>query len=138
MKVTFITVAYNTPHFIRNLLKGVEAAQFAFPFEYILVDNGSDGTADMVRVRFPWVRVITGQGNVGFAAGNNLGLKVATGDYVMLVNPDLTLFAGEIEKLIAFADADPSIGFVAPKLLNPNGTIQHNVHRFPRLLTPAY
>jgi len=138
MKVTFITVAYKTPHLIRNLLKGVEAARFAFPFEYILVDNGDDDTADMVRERFPWVKVISGHGNVGFAAANNRGFTEATGEYVMLINPDLTIFSGEMEKLVAFADADQTIGFVAPRLLNPNGTVQQNVHRFPTMLIPVY
>lgn len=138
MKVTFITVAYKTPHLIRNLLKGVEAAKFAFPFEYYLVDNGSDGTAQMVKELFPWVNVVTGHGNVGFSAGNNLAIRQAKGEYVMLVNPDMTIFPDEIEKLVGYGDANPTIGFVVPKLLNPNGTIQTNVNRFPSILIPVY
>lgn len=138
MKVTFITVCYKTPHHIRNLLKGVEAAKFAFPFEYILVDNGDDGTAGMVRERFPWVTVLNGHGNVGFGKGNNLAIRQAKGEYVMLINPDLTVFPNEIEKLVAFGDANPTVGLIAPKLLNPNGTVQNSINRFPTPMIPVY
>lgn len=138
MKVSFVTVCFKTPHLIRNLLKGVEAAKFGFPFEYVLVDNGGDGTADMVRERYPWARVISGHGNVGFGAGNNIGMREAAGEYVMLVNPDLSIFPGEMEKLLAYADAHPDIGFVGPRLLNPNGTVQKNANRFPTPLIPLY
>lgn len=137
MKVTFVTVCYRTPHLIRNLLKGVEAARFPFPYEYIVVDNGGD-TADMVRETFPWATVISGQGNVGFGAGNNLAIRQAKGEYVMLVNPDLTIFPGEMEKLLAFAESRPDTGIVGPRLLNPNKTVQRTYHRFPHPLIPVY
>lgn len=139
MKVTFVTVCYKTPDLIRSLLKGVEAANFSFPFEYILVDNAAgDGTGDMVREKFPWVRIIDAQGNVGFGRGSNLAMKEAKGEYVMLFNPDLTVFPGEMEKLLAFADAQPDLGIVGPKILHPNRTIQRNFHRFHSLMTPIY
>jgi GT2 family glycosyltransferase len=136
-KVTFITVCYRTPGLIRQLLKGFEAAHLAFPFEYILVDNAAgDGTGAMVRQMFPWVKVIDAPGNVGFGAGNNIAFREATGEYVMLVNPDLTLFPGEMEKLLTFADAHPDIGLIGPKLLNPDRTLQRSFHRFPNPFIP--
>lgn len=139
MKVTFITVCYKTPDLIRSLLRGVEAAAFSFPFEYILVDNcAGDGTGDMVRSRFPWVKVIDAPGNVGFGRGSNLALRGAKGEYVMLFNPDLTVFTGEMEKLLAFADARPDHGIIGPQILNPNRTVQRSFHRFHTVLTPIY
>jgi len=139
VKVTFVTVCYKTPDLIRNLLRGVEAAKFSFPFEFLLVDNNTgDGTGAMVRERFPWVRVIDAPGNVGFGRGNNLAMREAKGEYVMLFNPDLTVFAGEMEKLVAFADAQPSHGIVGPQILNPNGTVQRTFHRFHTFLIPVY
>ncbi|MEO5928028.1 MAG: glycosyltransferase family 2 protein [Patescibacteria group bacterium] len=138
-KVTFVTVCFRTPGLVRQLLSGVEAAALPFPFEYILVDNAAgDGTGAMVREEFPWVKIIDKQGNVGFGAGNNLAFREATGDYVMLVNPDLTFFKGEMEKLLAFADANSDIGFIGPKLLNPDRTLQHSFHRFPSPFIPIY
>lgn len=139
VKVTFVTVCYKTPDLIRNLLKGVEAANFSFPFEYYLVDNNpGDGTGEMVRQRFPWVKVIDSPGNIGFGAGNNQAFRLAKGEYVMLFNPDLTVFAGEMEKLLAFADANARIGIVGPRLQNPNQTLQRTYYRAHRFVTPIY
>jgi GT2 family glycosyltransferase len=138
-KVTFVTVCYRTPGLIRQLLRGFEQANLGFPFEYILVDNAAgDGTAAMVRERFPWVKLIDAQGNVGFGKGNNIAFREAQGEYVMLVNPDLTVFQGEFEKLVAFADANPDIGLVGPKVLNPDRSLQRSFHRFPSPLIPLY
>ena len=99
MKVSFITVFYRTPGLIRQLLKGVEAASPSFAYEFFLVDNASgDETIPMVRERFPWAITIASSVNGGFGAGNNLALSRAQGEYVMLLNPDLTVFPGEMEK----------------------------------------
>ncbi|MFA5129774.1 MAG: glycosyltransferase family 2 protein [Patescibacteria group bacterium] len=138
MKVTFITVCYNTPNLIRVLLRGAEQARFDFPFEYYLVDNGSDGTADMVEKRFPWVTVIRPGKNLGFAKANNLAMAQAKGEYVMLVNPDLTIFSGEMEKLLACADAHTDVGVLGPLLVAPNGVRQETCVRFPSPLIPIY
>ncbi|HWQ99800.1 MAG TPA: glycosyltransferase family 2 protein [Candidatus Methylomirabilis sp.] len=137
-KISFVTVCYNTPNLIRVLLRGVERAGFQFSFEYFLVDNGKDGTAESVRAQFPWVTVVDAGGNVGFAAGNNAAFRRATGEYVMLVNPDLTIFPGEMEKLIAYADEHPDVGIVGPRVNNPNGTRQESCTRFPHALMPLY
>ena len=139
MKVTFVTVAYKTPELIRNLLKGIEQANFSFPFEYIVVNNApGDATAAMIQEKFPWVTYVEAPGNVGFGSGNNIGFRLAKGEYVMCLNPDLTVFKGEMEKLLAFADANAQYGIIGPKLLNPNRSIQRNFHRFPGVLIPAY
>ncbi len=137
-KVSFVTVCYKTPHLVRLLLRGIEAANFSFPFEYFLVDNGGDGTADMVRERFPWVRVIDPGENVGFAKGNNLAFREAKGEYVMLVNPDLTIFPGEMERLLEHADRRSDVGVFGPRLENPDGSRQETCTRYPRPFIPIY
>ena len=138
-KVSFVTVCYRTPGLIRMLLKGVEAANLKFPFEYFLVDNApGDGTSALVRERFPWVQIIETPRNVGFGSGNNLALKRARGDYAMVVNPDLTVFPGELEKLISFMDDHPDVAFAGPALFNPDGTRQDSCYRFPSPLIPLY
>lgn len=138
MKASLITVCYQTPHLIRLLLRGLERAQLSFPCEYFLVDNGHDGTADMVRANFPWVQVISAPGNVGFAAGNNLAIREAKGEYIILVNPDLTVMPGEMEKLVSFADAHPEYGLIGPRLEHPNGERQATSTRFPSPFMPLY
>lgn len=138
-KVSFVTVCYKTPGLIRLLLKGVEASDFKFDFEFFLVDNApGDGTGDMVRQRFPWVQVIDTPRNIGFGAGNNLAIKKALGQYVMLLNPDITVFAGELEKLVKFMDEHPDVAFCGPALNNPDGTRQDSCYRFPHWTIPFY
>ncbi|MBD3250920.1 glycosyltransferase [Candidatus Uhrbacteria bacterium] len=137
-RVTFVTVCYNTPHLVRLLLRGLEESGCNIPYEYLLVDNGSDGTAEMVRTRFPWVRVIQPGRNLGFAKANNLAFAEAQGEYVMLINPDLTFFPGEVERLIAFAEACPEAGVIGPRLENPNGERQETCTRFPHPLMPVF
>ena len=138
-KVTFITVSYKSPDFTRSLLRGVEEAQFSFPYEYIVVDNSvGDATGEMLRTRYPWVRVIDAPGNLGFGRGNNLAFPEVKSEYVMLCNPDLLVFPGEMEKLLAFADAHPEYGIIGPRVLNPNQTVQQSYSRFHELMTPVY
>ena len=136
MKVSFITVCYRTPDLIRNLLRGVEDAKFSFPYEYFLVDNGDDGTAEMVENLFPWVHVIKAGANLGFAKGNNLAIQKAQGEYIMLINPDLIVFPGEMEKLVTEADCQSDAAIFGPCLDTPNGTRQDTCTRFPSPLIP--
>ncbi len=138
-KVTFITVCYRTPDMIRMLLRGFEQAALSFPYEYILVNNApGDGTSQMVRELFPWVKVVDAPGNVGWSAGNNLALRQAGGEFVMIVNPDIIIFQGEMEKLLAEAERMPDAGIVGPRLLNTDRTVQRSFYRFPRFMTPVY
>jgi len=137
--VTFITVNYKTPHHIRHLLKGVEEAEFEFPYEYILVDNNSgDETISMVHQRYPWVRTIESKANVGYGAGNNLALNEARGKYLLLCNPDLTIFPGEVEAWIEWMEARTDVAISGPRILNPDGTDQESCYRFPSIVTPVF
>lgn len=138
-KVTFVTVCYKTPHLIRLLLRGVELANLRFSYEYYLVDNApGDGTGEMVRKRYPWVRVIDAPRNMGFGSGNNMALRRMRGEYAMMLNPDLVVFPGELEKLVSFLDQHPSVGFAGPALFNPDGSRQDSCYRFPSMMMPIY
>jgi GT2 family glycosyltransferase len=137
--VSFVTVNYKTPHFIRQLLQGVQDAKFTFPFEYFLVDNDShDGVLEMVRKEFPWATAIDAGYNSGFAVGNNLGITRSSGKYIVPLNPDLTVFPGEMEKWIAWMDAHPEVGISGPRIFSPDGTDQDSCYRFHSLMTPVY
>ena len=97
----------------------------------IVVDNGStDGTLELVRERFPEARSIE-QENRGFGAGNNAGMRVASGRYFLLLNPDAWLTEGALERLVAFADEHPEAAVVGPRLLNPDGSLQRSVRGYP-------
>jgi GT2 family glycosyltransferase len=97
----------------------------------IVVDNGStDGTLDLVRGQFPEARVVE-QENRGFGAGNNAGMRAASGRYFLLLNPDAWLTEGALEDLVAFADKHPEAAVVGPRLLNPDGSLQRSVRGYP-------
>ncbi|MDO8583655.1 MAG: glycosyltransferase family 2 protein [bacterium] len=137
--VSFVTVSYRMLHFIRHLLTGIQEAAPGFTFEFFLVDNASnDQTVEWVRERFPWVRVIASKENIGLSAANNLALKEATGEFIMHLNPDLTIFSGELDKWVDWMKQRPEVGISGPRLLNPDGTDQDSCYRFHRLMTPVY
>jgi hypothetical protein len=92
----------------------------------------------MVRERFSWAQAIQAPRNEGFGAGNNVGLRLARGRYVILLNPDLTVFPGEMEKWIKWMEDHPDVGISGPRVVNPDGTDQDSCYRFPGLLTPMY
>src|SRR5512133_3921503 len=138
MKITFITVCYKTPNVIRMLLRGFERARFAFPHEFFLVDSGDDRTAEMVRAQFPWVTVIEPKQNLGFAKAHNIAFRQAKGEYVMLLNPDLTVFPGQIESLLEHAEQHQDVGIFGPWLEHPNGARQESCTRFPTMMIPLY
>jgi len=100
--------------------------------EVILVDNHSqDGTVDMVQAEFPWVTLLASPQNLGFAAGNNLGLTRASGEYVALLNPDTECHDGSLARLVDVLRGDPGLGMTAPRLLNSDGTLQPSIRSLP-------
>jgi hypothetical protein len=114
---------------------GNELLEDSLPIaEIIVVDNAStDGSAAMVRERFPGVQLIENRENVGFAAANNQAIAQARGRVLFLLNPDAYLRPGALQGLIGFFDAHPEAAAVGPNVLNSDGTWQAAVFRFPTL-----
>jgi N-acetylglucosaminyl-diphospho-decaprenol L-rhamnosyltransferase len=126
-EVTAIVVTYNAAPWIERSLESVRGTEA----ELIVVDNGStDGTVEVVRERFPEARLVEHE-NRGFGAGNNAGMRLGSGRYFLLLNPDAWLTGDALEQLVAFADAHPEAGVAGPKLLNPDGTLQRSVRGYP-------
>jgi hypothetical protein len=102
--------------------------------EVIVVDNASsDGSPELVRERFPDVRLLELPENRGFGAANNAGIEVAGGRYVLLLNSDAWPVGDGIDSLVAFADRRPRAGAVGPRLLHPDGSLQRSVRGYPTL-----
>ena len=126
--VTAVTVTYNGLPWIEQCLESLARAS-----RRSLVDHGStDGTLELVRERFPEVRVLE-QENRGLGAGLNAGMRAAPARYHLLINSDAWLGGDALERLVAFADAHPDAAVVAPRLRNPDGTLQRSVRGFPTL-----
>jgi N-acetylglucosaminyl-diphospho-decaprenol L-rhamnosyltransferase len=125
--VTAVTVTLNGLPWIEQCLESLRGV------ETIVVDHGStDGTLELVRERFPDVRMIE-QENKGYGAGLNAGMRVASSRYFLIVNSDAWVVGDAIPRLVAFADEHPRAAVVAPRLSNPDGTLQRSVRGFPTL-----
>ena len=130
MSVSVVVVSYNVrDHLVRCLEAVVDRGH-----EVVVVDNAStDGTPELVRERFPSVRLVELPENRGFGAGNNAGMEVAGGDWFLLLNPDAWPVGDAVERLAAFGDEHPESAVVGPRLRNPDGSLQRSVRGFPTL-----
>lgn len=139
MELSIVILNYKTKGLLKQCLRGIEDSQPNGRFEVIVVDNAShDGSVEMVRELFPWVKVIARTTNGGFAVGNNDGLRIATGDAIMIMNPDVAVFRGGIDALLSALRQNAKVGIAVPKLINPDGSIQMSVMRFPRFMTAFF
>jgi N-acetylglucosaminyl-diphospho-decaprenol L-rhamnosyltransferase len=120
-----VVVTYNGLPHVERTLESLER------YDTVVVDHGStDGTLDVVRKRFPAVRIVE-QENRGLAAGWNRGIRETSAPFVIVLNADAWLVDDAAERLVAFAEEHERAGFVAPRLLNPDGTLQPSVRAFP-------
>lgn len=132
MDCSIIILNYRTPGLLRVCLRGIASARLRFSYEVIVVDNGSeDDSLEIVRREFPWVKCIASSRNLGFAAGNNLGLRAARGEFILIMNADLAIVPNTLELLVDFLKRNSNVGLVAPQLRNPDGSIQISSYRFP-------
>ncbi|MBX3596113.1 MAG: glycosyltransferase family 2 protein [Rhizobiaceae bacterium] len=105
--VSIIVVSYNTREMTLECLRSVYA-ETQTPFELIVVDNASsDGSAEAIAAEFPSARLLAEQDNHGFAKANNIAAQCATGEFILLLNPDTVVLDGAIDKLVRFAEAKP-------------------------------
>lgn len=139
MILSIIIVSYKSKNLVRESILSIQKLKFVFEYEIIVVDNNSKyGVEKMIKENFLNIKFIQSSKNVGMGAGNNLGMRVAQGKYILILNPDTLVLKGSIEKLIHFMDTHSRSGIVAPMLINPDYTDQPTVHRFPSFLMPLY
>ncbi|MBN1687623.1 MAG: glycosyltransferase family 2 protein [Candidatus Omnitrophica bacterium] len=117
--VSVIVLNWNGKHLLESSLSSLKNQTYS-PLEVIVVDNGStDDSVSYVEREFPTVRIIRSEKNLGFAGGNNLGLRVAQGKYIMMLNNDTEVAPNCIEELVEAAEASPSdVGSWATKVIN--------------------
>ncbi len=132
-----IILSFNTRSLTLDCLERFAKPVLDRGWEVILVDNASvDGTADAVRKRFPRVTIIESADNRGYAAGNNLGLRRASGETVILLNSDVQVTPGALEALVDYLAAHPQVAAVSAGLGTPDG--QPQAFAFGDEPTPGY
>src|SRR5581483_6236825 len=124
----------------REMLRGCLASLYEQPqgvrLETIVVDNASeDGAADMVAEEFPEVRLHRNAANVGFARANNQAARLARGRYLFFLNNDTVLPSGTLQRLLAFAKAQPHAGIIGPLLRDGEGKVQSSYRLRPTIGT---
>jgi hypothetical protein len=132
--VSVIIVSWNARDYLMDCLQSLISKNSISRTEIIVIDNASnDHSPDAVRERYPFVKLIRNETNRGFAAANNIGIGMGRGRYVCLVNSDVRVLNGCIDRLCSYMDQNPSIGMLAPRILNADLTLQPSVRRFPTL-----
>ena len=133
LDVGIIIVNWNTRDLLRDCLKSIAASEGDLSYRVVVVDNASpDGSADMVRQEFPDVDLIASQSNDGYTVANNKGLRLLGFDqagsdmaprYALVLNPDTVLPPNALCEMVAYMDADPTIGVAGPKLVMLDGNL---------------
>ena len=131
--LSVIVVNWNTLAHLRNCLASLEEHLApALSCEVIVVDNSSDdGSPEMVAESFPWVRLVRNATNVGFGRANNQAMRLATGDWYLLLNSDTVLEDRSVAQLVARLRGRTDIGVAHCRLILEDGRVQHTARRFP-------
>lgn len=133
--LSIIIVSWNTVGLLDACLASIMAHPPCRQFQVTVVDNAStDGSVQMVRARYPDVKLIKNEENIGFARANNQGLRQAAGRHVLLLNPDTEVRPEALETLARFLDEHEEVGAVGARILNPDGTLQPSCYPAPTLL----
>lgn len=132
--LSIIILNYNTKDLLRQCLQSIYASNHQpYILEIIVVDNASnDSSSKMVKKEFPLAKLVVNQKNLGFAAGNNVGIKKSSGRYVLLLNPDTIAQSDTLKTMIDFMDRHPKTGAASCRVELANGKLDHACHRgFP-------
>ncbi len=129
--VSILIVHHSTPGLLRQTLRGIFSCAHEVSFEVIVVDNNPNVRVHkMIQKEFPQVKVVMSEKNIGFGNGMNLAMEHAKGRYLFVFNPDITMIESVLGELVHYMDKHADVGMVGPKLLNPDGSLQHSCYRF--------
>lgn len=130
MTLSIVIVSFNAASYLDACLASLHTAPPALPHDIIVVDNASpDDSVDLVRSRWPGVHVIALDRNVGFAAGNNVGIRASAGELILLLNSDTVVPAGAIDELASRLAAHPAAAVAGPLIVDGAGRIEISTGR---------
>ncbi|MCK4553779.1 glycosyltransferase family 2 protein [Candidatus Parcubacteria bacterium] len=140
MDISIIILNYKSKGLALNCIKSIKEADFDnLKYEIIVVDNNSgDSIGEILSWQYPDIKFIQNKRNIGMGAGNNIGIKQAQGQYIVIMNPDTLAFKDTFIKLYDFMQTNPRVGIAGPLQYNPDKTIQDSCYRWHSLFTPLY
>lgn len=128
MKLSIVVVTWNSA---ADIDACIDSINYAEDFEVIVVDNASsDATVENLHGHHH-LKLVENASNLGYARGSNQGLTLATGEYVLLLNPDTRIELGALDTLSRYLDEHPKVGAVAPRLVSPDGSTQFSIRSLP-------
>jgi GT2 family glycosyltransferase len=132
--VSVIIVSWNACDYLKQCLESLTPAVCRYPMEIIVVDNASsDGSPEFVENNFPHVRLVRNSANLGFAKGNNVGIRNSTGRHLCLINSDVKVLPDCINRLVDYCDQHPEVGMAGPRIIGADGKLQRSCRGFPTL-----
>ncbi len=135
LDLSIVIVNWNTQHVIIECLESVYAHLGELHAEVIVIDNAStDNSVNEIIIKFPQVTLIANDTNRGFAGANNQGMKLATGRFVLLLNPDTVVLDDAFTKSIEYANDNPDVGVVGCQVMESSDSIQRTCFRYPSIL----
>ncbi len=137
--LSIVIVNWNSKEYVDECIQSIMDTASSLSPEIIVVDGGSfDGCDRLVKSKYPKVKFIQSNENLGFGRSNNLGINEANGDVVALLNPDSKLRPGALQALVKMLEELPNAGAVGPRLLNSDGSLQTScVQAFPTPINQA-
>lgn len=133
MQASIILVSYNAKDHIADCIRALKAFTTDIEYEVIVSDNGStDGTQQMLKLQFPWVRLVENKKNIGFGAANNRGAAVAQGDMLFFFNDDTVLTENSVKVAYDYMKEHADVGCLGFHLTFPDGSHQDSVRAYPK------
>lgn len=130
-KFSVIIINYCSGLLTKACIASVRRARPPEPYEIFVVDNASkDDSREILTTDIAGIRTHFSSRNLGFARAMNLALRETSGEYALLLNPDVIVLTGALRALLAFMETHPRVGISAGQLVNPNGTVQESASRF--------
>ena len=134
LDMSIVMVCWNNKDYLDPCLKSLYDAGLKYTFEVLVTDNGStDGSQDLLSDKYPEVKIIQNEGNVGLGKASNQGIEASNGRYILLFNNDTIVSGPSLDALVEFMDSHPEAGAVGGTLLNPDGSFQSGYGTFSTL-----
>ena len=132
-KLTIVIVSFNTRNVLQKCLTSITKSKINFDYTVIVSDNGSrDGSVELVKTKFPSVKLLENGKNLGFAVANNRAKDYCRSTYVLFLNSDTLVNTDVLNKSVLYMDGHPDIGVVSCKTVLPDGTLDKDARRsFP-------